>query len=412
MTFSRARRVLTRFAAITTFGLALSGAAQAANDLTAAGTDVDNTFELSYSVGTVAQTPINNNASPTTFTVDRKVDMILTATNSVLTSPPGTTATLTYELLNEGNDAQAYSFSIADLDNAGTTFDAGSVTIEYLVDTNDNGAIDVGATPANDGTFAVIAQTAIAAGSGTVTGDVPKGVRVFIRVTGTIASGIADASTDDITLVAETRDPTAFANAGPVTPGAVTAATGGTNDLAVIENVLADGTGVSAAETTGGDNTNPDGLYAATGVIRVESPDLAATKTVLTIKEPAAADPFVALTDCASATAVANAKAIPGSCIEYVIEVTNSGATASADDLVITDVLPAQVTFIDASLTNTGGTGFVDNLATGASGSLVLSEPAPSTACDGTDTTCEVELTNASLGAGHTAQIRIRALVK
>ncbi len=415
MSFSRAREQVSRLSLAVVVCLGLASAAQAANNLTEAGTSVSNTFELSYSVSGTAQPVITNDnvsppvgavvqGTPTLFTVDRKVDVIVTATNSTLTTPPGADATLTFEVLNEGNDTAAYSFSVDDLDSGASTFDATGIIVRYLIDANDNGTAD-------DGAFTALTETPIgtAAGSAFVTGDVAKGVRVFVQVQGTVASGITDAFTDDVTLVAETRDPTAFLNEASATPAAVTAASGGANVLTgVAQNVLADGTGVAAAEAAG----DADGLYASTGIIAVSSPDLAASKIVTVIKEPGIADPFVGLTDCATASAVAGAKAVPGSCVEYVIEVQNTGASATATNLVIDDILPAEVSFVAASLATTTATGFDDDTGIGGVGPVlsVPSTPADSD-CDGS-TTCVIQLSDAVLAAGEVGQIVIRAEVK
>ncbi|MEM9178440.1 MAG: hypothetical protein AAGA89_01955 [Pseudomonadota bacterium] len=413
MSYSQVREFLSRVGLAMAICLGLAGAAHAANTLTEAGTSVSNTFELSYSVSGTAQPIItNDNASPpvgavvqgtpTLFTVDRKVDLIVTATNSTLTTVPGTDATLTFEVLNEGNDTAAYAFSVADLDSGASTFDASSIVVRYLVDANDNGTAD-------DGAFTALTETTIGAGAGSafVTGDVPKGVRVFVQVQGTIAAGVADTFTDDVTLIAEARNPTAFANEASASPAAVTAATGGANVLTgTAQNVLADGTGVAASE---GD---ADGLFAATGIIQVESPDLAAEKTVLVIKEPGIADPFVALTDCATASAEADAKAVPGSCVEYTIEVENTGATASATNLVIDDILPAEVTFVSAALATTTATGFADDTGIGGVGPVLTAPTTPADSdCDGA-TTCVIQLSDAILAAGEVGQIVIRAMVK
>lgn len=413
-------RALRRVAALSALTALFCGTAQAGNTLTEAGRPVSNTFTLVYDVGTVTQPAITNKlatdpsfpaggtiqGTPTAFTVDRKVDHIITATNSTLTTPPGTTVTLTYELENEGNDTQAYSFSIADLDNAAGTFDGTISSITYYIDTDDDGDFA-------DETGVVITETTIGDDPDTatvdVTGDVPKGVKVLVEVATTIASGVADTETDDITLVAEARNPSAWAfeTLAAGEEEEVTLATAGANNVTgAAQNVLADGTGVLAAETSG----NADGIYAVTGIIEVQSPDLTATKAVAAIKEPGIADPFVALTDCATASAVANAKTIPGSCIEYLIEVTNSGATATAENLDIQDILPAGVTFVSASLTTSTTTGFADDPAVGGSGPT-LATPAANTDCDGLVGTCNVQLTDAVLAAGEVGQIRIRALV-
>jgi uncharacterized repeat protein (TIGR01451 family) len=388
----------------------LASGAHAANSLTEAGTSVSNTFTLDYDVGSVAQPTITNDnispppgavvqGTPTLFTVDRIVDHSITATNSTLSSPPGTNATLTFELLNEGNDTQAYSFSVDDLDNAAGTFDASSISLVHYIDTDDDGDF-------TDETGVAIAQTVIGTGAGSaiVTGDVPKGVRVLIEVTGTIASSVADAETDDVTLVAEVRDPSAFLNEASATPAAVTQATAGVNNLTgAAQNVLADGTGVAAAEAAG----DADGLFAATGIIEIASPDLSATKDVMAISEPAISAP--AVTDCATATPVANAKAIPGACIEYVIEVQNTGTSATASNLSINDILPDEVTFISVAL-DTPTTGFADDPGIAGVGP-VLSAPVANTSCDGTAATCDITLSDAVLAAGDIGQIRIRALV-
>ena len=413
MSYSQVREFISRVGLAMAVCLGLAGAAHAANTLTEAGTSVSNTFELSYSVSGTAQPIITNDnatppvgavvqGTPTLFTVDRKVDLIVTATNSTLTTVPGTDATLTFEVLNEGNDTTAYAFSVADLDSGASTFDASSIVVRYLVDANDNGTAD-------DGAFTAVTETTIGAGAGSafVTGDVPKGARVFVQVQGTIAAGVADTFTDDVTLIAEARNPTAFANEASASPAAVTAATGGANVLTgTAQNVLADGTGVAASE---GD---ADGLFAATGIIQVESPDLNAEKTVLVIKEPGIADPFVALTDCATASAEADAKAVPGSCVEYTIEVENTGATASATNLVIDDILPAEVTFVSAALATTTGTGFADDTGIGGVGPVLTAPTTPADSdCDGA-TTCVIQLSDAILAAGEVGQIVIRAMVK
>ncbi len=411
MSFQGVRGLVSRVGLAVAVCLGLASAANAANTLTEAGTSVSNTFELSYSVSGTAQPVITNSltpppggitqGTPTIFTVDRRVDFVVTSTNAA-TPAPGATAVLTYQVLNEGNDNSAYSFSIADLDNGGGTFDATSLVVRYQLDANDNGTID-------DGGYTVITPTTIGAGAGSafVTPDVPKGVLLFIEVEGTVAAGVADASTDDITLVAEARDPTAFLLEASATPAAVTTAATGPNDLINnAENVLADGTGVAAAEAAG----DSDGLFAATGIITVASPDLSASKTVTVIEEPGTGGP---LTTCATATAVANAKAVPGSCVEYVIEVTNTGATATASNLVIDDILPAQVTFVSASLNTTTATGFADDPLIGGAGPTLAFPATPAASdCDGTVATCEIQLSDAVLAAGEVGQIVIRALVK
>lgn len=196
------------------------------------------------------------------------------------------------------------------------------------------------------------------------------------------------------------RDPTAYLNEASATPEAVTTASGGANTLTgAAQNVLADGTGVAGVF-----DGDADGRFAATGVIEVQSPDLSAQKTVLVIKEPDVSGP---VTDCDTATAVADAKAVPGACVEYVIEVQNNGDTVSATNLVIDDVLPAEVTFVAASFT-----GFVDDAGIVGTGPILSAPSTPADSdCDGS-TTCQIQLSDAQLDAGDTGQIVIRAEIK
>ncbi|MEO1305146.1 MAG: hypothetical protein AAFV37_09230 [Pseudomonadota bacterium] len=403
MNFTQARGLAPRIGLALALCLGFGGAAHAANDQTEAGATVSNTFTLNYEVSSVAQPVITNDPSisgavlqgtPTAFTVDRRIDLTLTATNSPLTTTPGATGTLSFELLNDGNDNAAYAFSIRDLDTGSGTFDATSQTISYMVDANDDGT-------ANDGSFATIAETATGAGAGsaTVTGDVPKGIRVFLQVSGTVPPDAEDNDQDQITLVAEVRDPTAFLNEASATPAAVTTASAGANVLeGTAQNVLADGTGVATEES------DRDGLFAANGVFDVESPDLEAEKVVLVVAEP---DLSGSVANCDTATVVADAKAVPGACVQYTITVENTGDSAAASNLVINDILPAEVTFVSASQT-----GFVDDATDPATGpSLAVPANAADSDCDGS-TTCQIELSDAQLDAGVTGQIVIRAEIK
>lgn len=411
--------------------MGLTGVAYAGNSLTEAGQEVSNTFVLNYSVGTTPQAPITNDSvsppvgaivqgTPTEFTVDRKVDHSLTAQNSPLNNtPPSSTATLRFELLNEGNDTQAYSFSIVDNDNSTDTFDATSYTIRAILDVDDDGTFL--------GTPTVLTPTpttTATAGAGVLSVDVPKGVRLRVEVDAAIPASTEtssspddqtsadDAETDNVILIAQARNPSAWLNDAAPTQGAITANSGGLNVIVgVAQNVLADDVGVAAVE----DTVNSDGLHAAEGVIVIASPDLVATKEIVAISEliddlgNAPADSVVA---CTSASTVANAKTIPGACIEYVIEVENTGSSATASNLNITDVLPDNVTFVSATLDTTTTNGFQDDPAITATTGPLLSGPSAGDSCDGTAGTCNVALSDAVLAASEVGQIRIRALVE
>lgn len=410
-----------RIASIAALALGFAGVAQAANDQTGAGTEVANTFVLNYNVGTTPQDPITNDTAttdpnaviqgvPTEFTVDRKVDHALTATNTPINNAaPSSTATLTFELLNEGNDTQAYSFSLADLDNGTDTFDSSNYVIRATLDTADDGSF--AGTP----TVLTATPTGTAAGSADVSVDVPKGVRMLIEVIATIPGSTEtsgspddqtsadDTETDNVILIAEARNPTAWLNDTVVGAGEVTANSGGANVVVGdAQNVLADDVGVAAVENA----SASDGLHAAEAQIIIASPDLEATKSVSVISElidalgTVPADPVLA---CSGATVVGNAKSIPGACVEYVIDVANTGDTAVASNLNISDTLPDDVTFVSASLTG-------DFIADGGT-PPDLADPGAGTDCGAPSGACQVVLSSAALAAGTSGQIRIRALV-
>ena len=98
--------------------------------------------------------------------------------------------------------------------------------------------------------------------------------------------------------------------------------------------------------------------------------------------------------------------------MEYIIEVENNGATASATNLVIDDILPAEVNFIAASLATTTTTGFADDTGVAGAGPILTVPTTPADSdCDGA-TTCVIQLSDAILDAGEVGQIIIRAEVK
>lgn len=405
---------MLRAATLTLMGLSFAGLAQADNTLTPAGQEVSNTFVLNYNVGTTPQAPITNDntssapagavlqGTPTEFTVDRKVDHSLTQTNSPLDDiPPSSDATLTFDLFNEGNDTQAYSFELRDLDNGANTFDASNYEIRVTLDPNNNDGLQ--------GTPTVLTSTPVgtAAGSASFSVDVPKGVQLLVEVVATIPGSVTDGQSDEVTVIAQARNPTAWLNDSTIAAGEVTQNSNGINVIVGdAQNVLADDVGVAAVEAT-----DSDGLHAAQGVINVSSPDLAATKSVSVISElidNVGAPPSNPASACNTATVEADAKSIPGACIEYVIEVTNSGTTASASNLNIADILPEDVTFVAASATGD----FVDDPGVAPGTGPSIAQPATDTDCDGTSSTCEIVLSDTLLAAGGTGQLRIRALVK
>lgn len=390
--------------------VAFSGVANA--QATAAGTDVQNTFTLDYSVNSVAQDTITNDTTQagnagfevqgteTVFTVDRKVDVDVLATNSPVNSTPNQTEFASFEVTNEGNDNQSYTFSIEDV--AGDDFD-GTYTVTYYVDSNSNGFAD---EIAGGGTTVTQVTPGGAAG-GNQTVDIAPDETILVHVTQSVPSGQSDGDVDDLVLVAETRQPSAWIVESGASAGATLARDTNGNDVdgngvdtGAVENVFTDEEGPSTVEAGAGSpgfGTDPDAIHSAAAQFLIASPDLSADKTVEVVwtTPPAAAN-------CATDTVVSGSYSVAGACVEYVITVVNNGATATATNISLQDVLPAEVDFVDAVIS-----GF------DAAPAPTLGEPSgAATVCDGLSSTCNVTVSGASLSAGNTATLTIRALVK
>jgi len=352
-----------------------SGAAHAAG--TAAGTSVSNTFTVDYQVGGVSQTQISNSGSPTTFTVDRLVDLTVTSQGDVNVAPGATAQELVFGVRNDGNDNQAYALALEDV--AGDNFDAAPLSVRYYVDAGGDGVFTPGVDDAGAG-------AAYVAGSGSPTSDVAPDVTIWVVVSGDIGAGVTNGQTDGVILVADSLNPTASSDpAYSATPGTqTTAAAVANNQNGEAQNVLADVDGIGVA-----DGAN-DGAHSDQANFNVAAANLSANKTVTVIATDASA------INCASDPVVAgNQYAVPGACVEYVISVSNDpGAAATATGVDIADVLPDEVAFVasaQASFTAAGA----------------IADPAGACA-----TGCTVSLTGASLAPGATGTLTIRATVR
>ncbi len=395
------------------------GAAHAVG--TDAGKSVENTFTLDYQVDGVDQGTITNDpdyspeagdpapmidpAGPTDFTVDRMIDLSVTANNSGLIVPPNAQdRVLVYSVTNLGNDYQTYSFSVQDV--AGDDFDATGLELTYsraAYDLNGDGdTLDPCEAEIVD---TAIPQTVVSSSAGTAsyTCDIPTDIPFTVKISGDIPTGEAEQNIDNLILVAETRNPTQWAfEATPPTAGGVTAQDGdGANTIdGVAENVFADGSGSS-------EEAAQDGLMSAPSSFVVSSPDLIAEKLVWVLDTES--DSTACGSEAVPGAAPTTEYPTPGACVLYTIEVHNTGEVAgsNAENLTVQDVLPPEVEFVSADIS-----GFT------TPGTLTFRKADGTTDCDGSSgETCTVTLTNASLNAvaGATdavAQLYIRALVR
>jgi len=344
-----------------------ASAAQAAG--TGAGTSVSNSFTLDYKVGGVDQTQINTSGSPATFTVDRKVDVTVSTTANATVTPGQTGARLVFGVANTGNDNIAYRLSLADV--GADSFDIGTYTARYYVDAGGDGVF----TPGVDDAGAGVAYTL---GAG-VTADVGPDAKIWVIISANVPVAATNGQTDGVILIADSYYPTASLDSAY-------SATPGTNITAAASNAMTGAADSVLADAAGASDAANDGAHSSAATYTVSAAALSASKTVAVV----ATNP----TNCAI-DAIAGGFATPGACVEYVITASNAaGATATATNIAISDVLPDEVQFVSAAQS-----GFT------AAGAL-------STPGGGCTTACAVGLTGASLAPGASGAVTIRALVR
>lgn len=269
-------------------------------DGTTAGTSINNTATINYSVGSVAQTEIESadggnstpgsgNGSATTFVVDKKIDVLVTAGSGVNVVPSATTQAITFNVKNEGNSNETFDFASATA-VSGDDFDPSSCSTPASV------LINAGATTI------ITVNCDIPDSSSTVN----QGKTAFVDLKAT-ANGVTQTS--------------------------------GADNPATMETVFADSTGTAT------DGADRNAAHSATNTFTIATADLTVNKTDAVTKMS------INGVDVTGTGADAP-KRIPGATIEYTITVTNASGAATAAGVVITDPLPTDVTFVSATLTH------------------------------------------------------------
>jgi len=353
--------------------LLLTGTAFAAG--TPAGTNVRNTFVLDHKVAGVDQPTINTaprgTNTPTEFTVDRRVDLTVASMGNLTVAPGALDQQLVYSLINVGNDVQAYDLSITAPLAGPSGFWPDDINLTYYLD-DGNGVFEPGGA---DG-----GGLAYALGSGDATIDLPADGLFWLVIDADIDVARVDGDTALVVLVADTLEPSSAAS-----PGSETIADSDGNFLTgVAENVLADGAGTPFESPNAGD-------HSASGAYNVAAADVTAVKSISIFSQDGTGCTVIPGTPSAG-----EQYAIPGACIEYVITVANNGASATATEIVIKDILPDELFYINSAVSGdlTGG---------------ALTQPSSNANCAVLD--CTVSLTGASLAAGQTGQVIIRAQI-
>jgi uncharacterized repeat protein (TIGR01451 family) len=272
---------------------------------TTAGTTITNQVTLDYKVGGVDQNQVTASDS---FTVDRKVNLLVTENGSTTSVSPGQLAAVTsFSVANTSNAPLDLALAVTQL-SGGTAAHGGTDNYnvtgpKMYVDTNLNSAYD----PGTDLEITYLDQVA-ADDSKTVfvVADVPLG-----RSTGDVAG---------IRLTATASEATAAGSLGAT----ITQTTGA--NTAGVDTVFAD--------TAADGNVLRDGIHFDEDDYTILAAALTATKTSRVVS-----DPFNGST---------NPKMIPGAVVEYCIAVANAAGSATATGINVSDELPVQTTYDSA----------------------------------------------------------------
>lgn len=282
---------------------------------TTAGSTITNTATINFQVGGVAQTALT---AVNNLTVDRKVTLTVAEVGAATTSvvPGQSAAVTTFTVTNNSNATIDIGLGIGQLAGGAAPFAGGNDNFDVtgasmFVDTNGNGVYNAG----TDLAITYIDELAADA------------VRtIFIVANVPIARVNGDISAVSLTGTAKESGVTG-------TEGAVITATAGAN-TAGVDTVLQDNAGT--------DDVANDGKHSARDDYKVSAPVLTVTKLSRPISDPV--------------NGVTNPKMIPGATVEYCITVANAAGAAAATNVVITDPIPAQTTYVAGFGVFEGGT--------------------------------------------------------
>lgn len=280
--------------AVSSFALVAFSASPALAAGTTAGNTITNNVTVDFRVGGVQQTAATASNS---FTVDRKVSLLVAASDAVTTqvSPGQTAQVTTFDVTNQSN-------AIIDIGLAVTQPTTDNFDVTNVKIYRDNG----------DGVFNAATDTLV-----TYLDEVAADATVRVFVVGDIPLGRTTGNVAQVVLTG-----TAQAGGAAATAGAVLTATAGAN-TAGVDTVLAD--------LAGTNDVNYDGKYSAIDSYTVSAAALTAVKSMRIVSDPV--------------NGTTNPKAIPGATIEYCIAVSNAAGSATATNVNVTDVLPGDVTY-------------------------------------------------------------------
>jgi uncharacterized repeat protein (TIGR01451 family) len=328
------------------FGLMLAFASPAYAQNTDANTLIQNTVNVNYQVGGVAQTQIS---AVNEFRVDRKIlfsvsEKTTTGTTSVTSGQLDQDTAFT--IVNSSNDTLDFVLAASNRAN-GTTIGAPRGTdsidvsnFEYAIDTNGNGILDGAETFVSSLTLENVAKGATV--HVLVRSDIPLAANGAVAVVQLLAQAL-NSDGSGIVAVNDTN-----ANTADVATG-------------TFQTILAD----DLTPTQG--NTSRNGVSWAWDDYTVSAPLITVFKSSYVISDGVSGGNF---------------KSIPGAVVEYCISVANGAGGATAQSITISDLVPAGMTFVTGSIrintaitnlgvaaqtcgTGTGGGSFAANTVSG-----------------------------------------------
>jgi uncharacterized repeat protein (TIGR01451 family) len=296
------------------FGLMLALASPAYAQNTDANTLIQNTVNVNYTVGGVAQTQIS---AVNEFRVDRKIlfsvaEKKATGTTSVTSGQQD--AVTAFTIVNSTNDTLDFSLAATNTAN-GTTIGGGRGTdnidtanFEYYIDVNGNGLADDAGGWVSSLTLDNVAKGATV--HVLVRSDIPLSANGSVAVVQLAATALNSNGTA-ITAVGD-----GVANTADVTSG-------------TFQTIFAD----DLTPTQG--NTQRNGVSWAWDDYTVSAPLLSVAKTSVIISDGVSAS---------------NPKAVPGAVVEYCISVANAAGGATAQGISISDLVPPNTTYVAGSI--------------------------------------------------------------
>lgn len=270
---------------------------------TAAGESISNSASVDYKVGGIDQQTVDS--APVTFFVDRRVDLTVVTDQSAAVSviPGSSDNVITFTLTNTGNDVFDYDLSAVALSGGAARF---------------GGTDSINASPAPAVYVESGGGAGYQSGSDTATSvdNLGAGANIKVYIVANFAIGLANNAIASYHLLVTAKSDTG---------AALTQDTDG-DAPDTVENVFAEGAGTATGDV-------------ARDAKHSDQADYKVTAATLTVSKTSAVkwDPV---------NLFSNPLAIPGALVEYTVTISNATGASTATNVVVSDDLDAEFTFM------------------------------------------------------------------